>query len=77
MTKAVNNVLKANEKEKCFAYSKKNGKEFCTALTSSDCNGRECPFFKTREQYDIDIEKANRRLALISVASDIKKKNTR
>lgn len=73
----MNNALKTNENKKCFAYYERNGIESCTVLTSSDCNGKDCPFFKTKEQFDIDIEKANKRLASICVASDIIKKYTR
>lgn len=47
-----------NEKTDCFAYSEKR----CLALTEKLCKKRECPFYKTREQYVKGINKVNARL---------------
>ncbi|WDC83313.1 hypothetical protein PL321_11085 [Caloramator sp. mosi_1] len=45
-----------NDAKDCFAYRNKR----CTVLTSTDCVG--CKFYKTREQYKLDIAKAMDRL---------------
>jgi len=42
-------------KKDCFAY-KFDG--FCSALAEMECRRRKCPFYKTREQFDADAEKA-------------------
>jgi hypothetical protein len=39
------------EKTDCFAYKVRE----CTVLTKKLCkNGGDCPFYKTKEQYDSD-----------------------
>lgn len=51
-------VLAAAEnkmKKDCFAYKLRK----CTALVDMVCaKGEECPFYKTREQFNEDAEKA-------------------
>ena len=39
----------------CFAY-KVSG--YCGALTEMVCKGRKCSFYKTKEQFKADEEKA-------------------
>lgn len=48
-------VAENKMKKDCFAYKMKK----CTALTEIVCkDGSECPFYKTREQFNEDAEKA-------------------
>ena len=42
----------------CFAYRNKR----CTILTIKKCEGPECVFYKTKEQFDLDQEKAMERI---------------
>lgn len=58
----------------CFAYSTKNGMSVCSVLTEMICEGKKCVFFKTKEQYEADIEKANEHLASMGVPKDVIKK---
>lgn len=37
----------------CFAYRSNR----CGILTKRICNRRKCPFYKTRKQYDEDLDK--------------------
>lgn len=37
----------------CFAY--RSGR--CAILTERICNRRKCPFYKTRKQYNEDLDK--------------------
>lgn len=46
----------AEIKKDCFAFSKKT--EQCMALKDTYCRYEEtCAFYKTREQYEADMEK--------------------
>lgn len=45
----------------CFAYV--NGK--CSALETKDCDG--CSFYKTKEQYEMDRQKALERIRSLNV----------
>lgn len=59
----------------CFAYStKSDGVCTCSALTEMICESKKCSFFKTKEQYEADIEKANKHLASIGVPTGVIKK---
>lgn len=42
------------EKKDCFGYKLNR----CTVLCEMVCEKSECPFYKTREQFDTDAEKA-------------------
>lgn len=56
----------------CFAYlTKSNGMCACSVLTDMVCECKNCSFFKTKEQYEKDIEKANKRLASIGVPINV------
>jgi hypothetical protein len=37
----------------CFAYRSRR----CGVLTERICNRRKCPFYKTRKQYNEDLDK--------------------
>ena len=37
----------------CFAYRNKS----CTILTIKKCEGPECVFYKTKEQFELDQER--------------------
>lgn len=42
----------------CFAFRRMGDREKCTILSDTYFNGRkECPFFKTNEQYQRDCRK--------------------
>lgn len=50
----------------CFAYGETpGGKPSCAALTKIDCAG--CKFYKTKEKFYDDRDKANRRLRRIGM----------
>ena len=51
-------------KETCFAYKK--GK--CNVLKVKQCQGEECPFFKTREQFGEDKKKVLRRINSLDIS---------
>ena len=42
---------------KCFAYPAENfkAKSGCVALTEMMCKTGNCPFFKTKAQYDVEL----------------------
>ena len=40
-------------KDDCFAYN--NGQHRCTRLTRTWCKYEECRFYKTEEQYQLDL----------------------
>ena len=42
-------------KRDCFAF-KFDG--YCSVLTEMNCRRKKCSFYKTREQFDSDAEKA-------------------
>lgn len=44
-------------KTDCFGYKSGN----CTVLTELFCKKGKCPFCKTKEQYDSDREKAEKK----------------
>lgn len=47
----------SSAKVECFAYGlSKCGREFCSALTELNCQG--CNFFKTFEQQEQDLKRA-------------------
>lgn len=46
-------------KTDCFGYNKANKK--CTVLRDTYCRKEECVFYKTREQYQADKEKYERK----------------
>lgn len=51
----------------CFAASECRGREYCVATTYRTCKGKDCPFYKTREQFWADrrrAEEINRRKGL-------------
>lgn len=50
-------MTQPTEKKDCFGY--KMGK--CTVLTDLVCSQGKCSFYKTREQYNRDREKAEKR----------------
>ena len=58
------------EKAECFARSKDMGG--CQVLTSTDFKGRTCPFYKTRDQFKLDREQADRRLLRIGYKGEAK-----
>jgi hypothetical protein len=61
--------------ERCFAYcTKSNGIATCSILKVMLCDSKKCTFFKTQEQYEKDIEKADKRLKVIGVPTDVIKK---
>lgn len=45
-------------KKDCFA----NNGRTCWVLTSNDFNGRECPFYKTKDQLDTERHATSMRL---------------
>ena len=50
-------LLVGNERKECFAYSGIG----CQILTEMVCRTRDCPFFKTRLEYEVDKKIADRR----------------
>lgn len=47
------------EKTDCFGYK---APKRCSALTDMVCyGGKECPFYKTREQFEQDVEDARKK----------------
>ena len=42
-------------KKDCFAYKCSN---YCAALIEMVCNKRECSFYKTHEQFRLDVARA-------------------
>lgn len=52
-------------KKKCFGHSGRNG---CRVLEVSQCQGSACSFYKTRKEFEVDIQKANQRLAVLDMA---------
>ena len=64
------------EKRDCFAYLK--DKERCRILTELVCAVRDCPFYKTQEQFKagrLDADKKMLRLCGIAQAHELKRKN--
>ena len=49
----------ACSRSECFACGKTNS---CLILQDTDFKGHDCPFYKTKETYKIDRERADRRL---------------
>lgn len=43
---------------KCFALRR----DRCTVLVVRRCQGEDCPFFKTKEQFDMDQQQALERI---------------
>mgnify|MGYP002516931400 CR=1 FL=1 len=50
-------LLVGNERKECFAYSGIG----CQILTEMMCRTRDCPFFKTQLDYEVDKRIADRR----------------
>ena len=46
------------EQAHCFANDKKNN--LCKCLEDTDFGDRACPFFKTQDRYEWELELANR-----------------
>ena len=63
--KKVKGMLETNSiKMDCFAY---NGiKKDCSALNRSYCRTHECVFYKTKDDYDQEIELVKKRLEKIN-----------
>lgn len=44
-------------KENCFAYVHRGVRPVCSVLTEMMCSYKNCPFYKTKEQYKAGITK--------------------
>ena len=44
--------------ETCFAAAERRGREYCVATTYKTCKGKDCPFYKSREQFWEDARRA-------------------
>lgn len=58
-------------REDCFAYKGLMGR-FCSALTVDHCTN--CVFYKTKEQFQKDVEKAEKRLSSLGSTKNGRKR---
>ncbi|MBZ4669576.1 MAG: hypothetical protein JG775_2731 [Defluviitaleaceae bacterium] len=52
------NNMNINEVKECFAYKNKK----CSILKSNKCEGIDCGFFKTKEEFKLGQKKALERI---------------